>query len=92
MEDTANSQRQIIEIAELLDEHLAEDTLALDVINHVGPAGNFLAEPHTLENFRKDIWYPSVFARDRFDNWKSKGGKDVLQRAIDRVKELLGDE
>lgn len=31
MEDTANSQRQIIEIAELLDEHLAEDTLALDV-------------------------------------------------------------
>lgn len=31
MEDTANNRQQIIEIAELLEEHMAEDTLALDV-------------------------------------------------------------
>ena len=68
---------------------VSEDTLALDLINHVGPAGNFLAEPHTLENFRKDIWYPALFNRDRFDNWHAQGSKDALQRATERVKHLL---
>ena len=70
---------------------VTEDALALDVIKQVGPAGHFFSESHTLENFRRDVWYPSLFSRHRFDNWKSKGGKDVLQRAADRIAELLAD-
>lgn len=68
---------------------ISEDTLALDMIKNVGPAGNFMAEQHTLDRFRKDIWYPSLFIRDRYENWKAQGAEDVLQRAGKRVKELL---
>ena len=34
-----------------------EDTLALDLINQVGPGGNFLAETHTIKHI-KSLWQP----------------------------------
>ena len=34
------------------------ETLATDIVKSVGPAGNFLAEPHTVEHFRKELWLP----------------------------------
>lgn len=39
-----------------------EDTLALDLIDIVGPAGNYLAEEHTLRHFR-NFWVPTVLDR-----------------------------
>ena len=33
---------------------VTEDTLALDVMQDVGPGGNFLAQEHTFQNFRQD--------------------------------------
>ena len=67
---------------------ITEETLALDLIKNVGPAGHCLAEEHTLAHFR-EMWYPSAFERDRFENWQASGGTDVLQRARQRVAELL---
>ena len=66
-----------------------EQTLALETVSRVGPAGHFLAEDHTLESFKQDVWYPALFERDRIHNWQNAGSKDVLQRAADRAKELL---
>ena len=65
------------------------ESLALDTIGKVGPAGHFMEEDHTLEHFRRDIWYPSLFERVRYDSWKEAGCRDVLHRAKDRVQELL---
>lgn len=69
---------------------ISEETLALDTIKRVGPAGHFMEEEETLNRFLSDVWYPSLFERDRFEPWESRGCKDVLQRARERVKELLG--
>jgi len=38
------------------------DTLALDLINKVGPRGNFISEKHTREHFRR-FWVPTLFDR-----------------------------
>jgi trimethylamine--corrinoid protein Co-methyltransferase len=66
-----------------------EQTLALDMIDRVGPAGHFMEEDDTLDRFAKDVWYPTIFERDRFDRWQQFGSKDVRQRARDRVRQLL---
>ena len=68
-----------------------EDTLALGLIERVGPGGHFLGEPHTVQRYRKDVWYPTLFDRDSFQNWREAGEKDVRRRARDRVRELLGE-
>jgi trimethylamine--corrinoid protein Co-methyltransferase len=41
-----------------------DGTLALDLVNKVGPGGSFIAEDHTLEHFRS-FWVPSIADRTR---------------------------
>ncbi|MFH1009407.1 MAG: trimethylamine methyltransferase family protein [Candidatus Latescibacterota bacterium] len=66
-----------------------EEALALDLIHQVGPGGHFVEEAHTLKHFKSNVWYPSVFERDRFEGWQA-GGQDLLARASEQVKKLLG--
>lgn len=40
-----------------------DDTLAVDLINKVGIAGQFLSAQHTARNFRKETFIPEVSAR-----------------------------
>jgi len=65
--------------------------LATDVVRSVGPAGNFLAEEHTVRHFREAIWTPSaVWTRQPYDLWQSDGAgsfADRLQRRVERVLE-----
>ena len=35
-----------------------KETLAIDIIREVGPAGNFLAHEHTARNFRQEFYIP----------------------------------
>jgi trimethylamine--corrinoid protein Co-methyltransferase len=65
-----------------------EETLALDVIDEVGPHGDFLGTAHTLNHFKED-WYPRLFDRTNFENWSAAGGKTLRQRARERVEEIL---
>jgi trimethylamine--corrinoid protein Co-methyltransferase len=66
-----------------------DETLALDLINEVGPDGQFLDSDHTIRHFR-ERWYPRLIERDNYERWLSKGGKTMAQRAADRVEAILG--
>lgn len=66
-----------------------ESTLALDVIKGVGPGGNYLTHEHTVKNFRKVRWFPTITNRKKWTNWKSKGAKDIKQRAKEKVRQIL---
>ena len=66
-----------------------DGTLALDVIEEVGPGGNFLTEEHTLDNFRDMISSPKLLNRLDYVNWKNAGALSYGERANQRVKEIL---
>lgn len=66
-----------------------EETIALDVLEEVGPAGNFLAHDHTCKHLRKEFWFPKVTNRDTFPGWSAAGSKDMRQRALERAKQIL---
>ncbi len=64
--------------------------LATDVIHSVGPAGNFLAEEHTVRHFREDLWLPNAaWTRQPYDLWQSEGATFFADRLRDRVTNLL---
>jgi trimethylamine--corrinoid protein Co-methyltransferase len=65
-----------------------DETLALDLIDKLGPDGSYLDSEHTLTHFR-ERWYPRVFERDNYDNWLAQGGKSLAVRAAERVSEIL---
>jgi len=70
---------------------VSTETLAVDVINEIGPRGTFLTHPTTVENFRS-FWYPKVFARQSPIDWIGRGDNPTLrERMRGRVAELVAD-
>jgi trimethylamine--corrinoid protein Co-methyltransferase len=70
------------------DVKVTEETLALDVIEEIGPEGNYLKTNHTRKHY-KERWYPNLFERDTYDSWIAKGGKTLVERAADEVDRIL---
>ncbi|MCW4050002.1 MAG: trimethylamine methyltransferase family protein [Candidatus Bathyarchaeota archaeon] len=70
---------------------VTEETLAVDVIDEVGPGGTFLIHPHTRKWFRKEQYFPSLFDRRKYEDWVRRGKKNAVQRAEERVQEILRD-
>ena len=67
-----------------------EDALAVDVIREVGPGGQFLDAPHTVEHFRQAVWEPQIFAREMFSGWRQGGSRIDADYARDAYHELAG--
>ena len=65
-----------------------EETLAVDVLDRVGPGHDFLREAHTRKHFPKEHFM--VELADRL-SWDASGGgrKDILDRAKDKVRKIL---
>ncbi len=64
------------------------ETLAADVVDTVGPGGNFLLEAHTAAHCR-DYERPTFFNRRRHDVWLSRGGWDLATAARERFRQLV---
>ena len=68
-----------------------EDTLAFEVIESVGPGGNFVAEDHTVDHMLDEFFYPDLSVRCNFDIWEEQGQPDMLRRAKETVNNILED-
>ena len=66
-----------------------DETLAIDVIDKVGPGGHFLAEKHTLNHFKDVLFFSEVADRQSYDGWKKAGGKSMVKRAREKAEEIL---
>jgi len=64
-----------------------DGALAVDLINKVGPGGNFLGEKHTLDHFR-ERWIPR-FSVDSLETWQRKGSKSIAKVAKEQTEEIL---
>ena len=68
------------------------DTLAKGPIHQVGPGGNFLAEQHTVDHFRKELWLSGpTWTRQSWDGWESQGSLSWADRAKIQIRSLLDD-
>ncbi len=66
------------------------ETLATDIVKSVGPAGNFLAEAHTVEHFRQELWLSNqLWTRQSFDGWRSQGSSSFADRLAEHVNSIL---
>ncbi len=61
-----------------------------DVIQRVGPGGNFLGEKSTRANMRSGEWLiPRLGIHETQKAWESAGKKDILEEAREKVDHLL---
>jgi len=66
-----------------------DETLALDVIQEIGPGGNFLAHEHTVRHMRQELWFPRLIDRMKYSGWQAAGSKTLAARVRERVAEIL---
>jgi trimethylamine--corrinoid protein Co-methyltransferase len=70
---------------------VSDETLALDLIDEVGPVGSFLDSEHTRRHYR-ECWYPQtpeLLERYKYAGWVAQGSTTLLERASARVEEIL---
>jgi len=65
-----------------------DETLALDVIEELGPTGSYLAHDHTLKHFREP-YYSRLADKRPYSQWVERGATTMEQRAAEQVDEIL---
>ncbi len=70
---------------------ISERTLAREAIHRAKPGGGFLADDHTLDNWKWAQWRPELIDRMRYDRWVEKGRKDMATRANERARQILAE-
>ena len=66
-----------------------EESVPIDIMNKVGPAGDFLSEDHTFKNFKKSFWFPRFLDRNRYDKWQKNGAKDLRSSLNETAKDIF---
>jgi len=70
---------------------VSDETLAIDLIDHVGPGGHYLQEEHTLRHFRQ-VWYSDLFDRTIHAQWLEKGAKRFEERLREKTMKVMEHE
>lgn len=66
-----------------------DESLAVEDISRAGPHGNFIADELTLARFRRDAWYPRLFERGNYEQWRQSGGNPLGERIHRETLRLL---
>ena len=67
---------------------ISPETLALDIIDRVGPGGDYMGDPHTARHFR-EVWYPRLFDRRAHHAWTEAGEPTAVKTANQVAREIL---
>jgi len=70
---------------------IADETLAIDLIDRIGPGGHYMQEDHTMKHFRK-VRYSKLFERMVYDQWKEAGSKRFEERLRELTREAMGHQ
>ncbi len=64
------------------------NSLALEVIQSVGAAGEYISHEHTFSNFKKEVSQNQLIFRGTRDAWQNAGSKDLTERAYEEAIEI----
>lgn len=65
-----------------------DETIAMEVIEEVGPKGEFMSTEHTLDNFMDEIWSPKLIIREGYNDW-AESRKDMRTRVHEATRIIL---
>ena len=66
-----------------------EETLGLDSIRRVGPAGHYLMDDLTLRRLRQELYEPPVGDRSTREQWEETGAPELAETARLRAMDIL---
>jgi trimethylamine--corrinoid protein Co-methyltransferase len=67
------------------------EALAVEAIQEVGVAGDFLGHPSTLAKCRSAFWMPELFEHTMLGHWQAHGSPSVQQRAREIARKRIAE-
>jgi trimethylamine--corrinoid protein Co-methyltransferase len=67
---------------------VSADSVALDVIQQVGPAGEFLTQQHTYDHMR-EFSQNKLYDRRTRDIWLGQGAENLTERAYEKARHII---
>jgi trimethylamine---corrinoid protein Co-methyltransferase len=67
---------------------VSEESVALDVIHHVGPAGEYLTQQHTYDHMRQ-FSQSKLYDRRTRDTWLEQGAENLTERAYEKARYII---
>jgi trimethylamine--corrinoid protein Co-methyltransferase len=64
------------------------ESLALDVIDELGPTGDYLTHAHTMRHY-KEPFYSQLADKGTYSQWQSRGATTMEARAAEEVDRIL---
>jgi trimethylamine--corrinoid protein Co-methyltransferase len=61
----------------------------LDLIDRVGPGGEFISTKETARLCRKEVWLPTLMDRQTWTSWEAEGSPTMSNRIQVRLREIL---
>jgi len=68
---------------------VTQETNAVDLIQKVGPAGNFLLEDHTRLHARQELFTPKICYRSGSQQYKENDYASIVDAAHDQVQKIM---
>ena len=68
---------------------VTDDALMLDLIDQVGPGGEFMSQDVTAKRCRAEIWNPTLMDRQPWDVWEAAGSKTATDRIRAKLRKIL---
>ena len=65
------------------------DTLAVDLIEKVGPGGDFLGQEHTVLHMMDEFYETDLSDRSHYEEWVSAGRQDMKMRTREKLEALM---
>jgi trimethylamine--corrinoid protein Co-methyltransferase len=68
-----------------------DESLALDLIHEVGPAGAFIESMHTFNHYRQELSTPGPTTFEHREAWEKAGVPDMRAQANQEVRRILAE-
>ncbi|MEW6403540.1 MAG: trimethylamine methyltransferase family protein [Chloroflexota bacterium] len=65
------------------------ESLAVSLIKRVGYSGNYITAKETSRLYRKELFMPTLLAREPYETWEKEGSKLAIDRARQRALDIL---
>ncbi len=59
------------------------------VVQEVGPGGEFMTHEHTLKHFKTELSRSRLLVRDKREKWVQDGSRDLAQRIQEELLNIL---
>ena len=65
------------------------ETVPIQLMDSIGPGGNFIIEEHTADTFKKTFWFPRFLDRKNYELWDESGRQDLPKVLNEKAKGIF---